>query len=457
LATCEAQCGAVEAAKLAVNEINAAGGVLGSHLSLIIEDTRTDSMVAEAVIRSLLEREEVVAVAGAVSSEVAQAVAAACADLGVPLLTPASVLPDSAGASGVIQLAPSAIAEGTELARLALDWGYRRVAAVVRNDLDGQTLLAAFQATFEAGGGTVVVTSLYEPGTLDFNECITAITSGNAEVVIPIAFPRDGQELISQMVAQQPAPVNFIPHFLSTSLALETILSAEDDTSRHSLVGTYTSANSGIWAYDAVYLVALAAQLAGGWPSANLMDILNSLGQGSDSISFLPNLNIASLGSASDIGAHLAGVSGQWLPGQRWRVVSPIASWALRDQRLRIIRVVSDQQTNAPTNLYASLADLPPANPEDEKEETEYEESLIECLIAEMIPGAVVGGAVLFSCEVIVYASAFAAASTGNVPLTAVLVIKGPLVCKVIGYGMAAAIVDFRSAISTCVKGKLKQ
>jgi ABC-type branched-subunit amino acid transport system substrate-binding protein len=456
LSTCGTQCGAVEAAKIAVDEINAAGGVLGSQLSLLVEDTRSDRVVAEAAIRSLLEREEVAAVAGALSSEVAMAVADVCADWGVPLLTPASVWPDPDSGSELVPLAPSAAAEGAALAGLALDWGYRRVAVVVRDDLDGRAILVAFQATFEAGGGDVAVTSIYEPGKRDFSESIAAIRSGDVEVVIPIAFPRDGQELISQMLDQQLAHINFIPHFLSTSSVIDALLLAKNPGDRQSLVGTYTSANSGIWAYDAVYLIALAAQIAGDWRSANLLGTLNSLGQGLDSSSFLADLSIGDLGSASDVGAHVAGLSGQWSPGQPWGAVSPIASWAIRDEGMRIIRVAGDQQANSLANVYASLAVLPPAIPEDDEEEMEHEESLVECLTAEMIPGAVAGGAVLFSCHAIVYASAFAAAATGNVPLTAVLVFKGQLICGLLGYGTAAAAVDFGFGIWECVKEKLK-
>lgn len=70
---------AVEAIELAVDEINAAGGLLGRHpIVLFIRDTQTDAQVAVQVVTNLIEEERVRTVIGTYSSAAAQAIKPIC-------------------------------------------------------------------------------------------------------------------------------------------------------------------------------------------------------------------------------------------------------------------------------------------------------------------------------------------------------------------------------------------
>ena len=70
---------AVEAVEIAVDEINAAGGLLGRHpIQLFIRDTQTDPEIAEQVVRRLIEEQEVRCIIGTYSSACAMAIKPIC-------------------------------------------------------------------------------------------------------------------------------------------------------------------------------------------------------------------------------------------------------------------------------------------------------------------------------------------------------------------------------------------
>ncbi len=71
--------------KMAVAEVNAAGGVLGRPLELVERDDRNNPAEAITAFRSLVERERIVAAGGVISSDVALAAAREAESLRVPL------------------------------------------------------------------------------------------------------------------------------------------------------------------------------------------------------------------------------------------------------------------------------------------------------------------------------------------------------------------------------------
>jgi branched-chain amino acid transport system substrate-binding protein len=82
---------AVEGAEMAVNEINARGGLLGRHpIRLLIRDTRTRPEEARKVVGNLIRAHRVACVIGTYSSACALAVKTVCRDNGVLHIAPIS-------------------------------------------------------------------------------------------------------------------------------------------------------------------------------------------------------------------------------------------------------------------------------------------------------------------------------------------------------------------------------
>ena len=72
--------------QLAVAEINAAGGLLGKKLRVVVEDDQSKPEEARTAVLKLLKQDEVVAVLGEVASSRSLAAAPECQRAGVPMV-----------------------------------------------------------------------------------------------------------------------------------------------------------------------------------------------------------------------------------------------------------------------------------------------------------------------------------------------------------------------------------
>lgn len=79
--------------KLAVDEINAAGGINGKQIRLITYDDKGDAREAGTAVTRLTTKDGVVAVLGEVASGLSLAGAPVCQESGVPMVTPSSTNP----------------------------------------------------------------------------------------------------------------------------------------------------------------------------------------------------------------------------------------------------------------------------------------------------------------------------------------------------------------------------
>ncbi len=79
--------------RLAIEELNAAGGLLGRRVTLVSEDDRSRTEEAEVAARQLIGRHQAVAILGPISSTRTLAVAPVAHEHGVPVLTPTATHP----------------------------------------------------------------------------------------------------------------------------------------------------------------------------------------------------------------------------------------------------------------------------------------------------------------------------------------------------------------------------
>src|SRR5205085_11167937 len=79
--------------QLAVEEINAAGGVGGKKIELVIEDDQGRTEQAKTVISKLINQDKVQAVLGEVASSNSLAAAPVAQEAKIPMITPSSTNP----------------------------------------------------------------------------------------------------------------------------------------------------------------------------------------------------------------------------------------------------------------------------------------------------------------------------------------------------------------------------
>lgn len=104
------------AADMAVDQINAQGGILGREVELVVRDTQCQEEVAVSNVRELIDREEVVMVTGGASSKVAMAVGRVCYEKRVPFMATVT-LADATTCEGAHRTSFRACYNGTMASR----------------------------------------------------------------------------------------------------------------------------------------------------------------------------------------------------------------------------------------------------------------------------------------------------------------------------------------------------
>lgn len=152
--------------QMAVDEINAAGGVGGRPLKLLRLDDNEDVDRGRLVARDLTRQAGVVAVIGHLQSYVTVPAAAIYDFGGVVHLAPTATSTELTrrGYRRLCRTTFSDAAMGREMAEYALRRGYRRVLVFYSRDEYGRGLANAFEERLAAGRGQVADRRSYDPG-----------------------------------------------------------------------------------------------------------------------------------------------------------------------------------------------------------------------------------------------------------------------------------------------------
>lgn len=171
-----------EGIKLAVNEINAAGGIeIGGKkkmVKLVSEDTESKAEKAGDVVRKLVSKDKVVAVLGEVASSITKEGAPVCQRAKVPTITPSStnttVTEIGDYVFRVCFIDPFQGYAGAKFAREQLK--ATKVALLVdKSSAYSDQLSQEFAKAFVQMGGTVVASVDYNKGEKDFNARLTSV------------------------------------------------------------------------------------------------------------------------------------------------------------------------------------------------------------------------------------------------------------------------------------------
>lgn len=192
------------AAELAVEHLNGAGGVLGSEVELVIADTGTDPAQGREAANRLIDK-GVVAIIGALASDVTLAVAGITASHEVIQISPASTSPGLSSADDddfLFRTTISDVLQGVIQAELALNLGYHTVSLIYVDNSYGRGLAEAFRERFELGveGGEILGLIPYREGRPSYREEVEAALRWEPEAINLIAYPKEGKEIIGQLI-----------------------------------------------------------------------------------------------------------------------------------------------------------------------------------------------------------------------------------------------------------------
>ena len=172
--------------QLALEEINAAGGVLGSPVELITEDNQSKPGESATVAKKLLSRDKVVAILGEVTSGRSLEVAPLAQMAKIPMVATGATNPKVTQAGNYIfRVCFIDDFQGTVMAKFAKDDLKAKRVAILTSVSSAYSvgLTKYFKETFLAAGGEVVAEQKFSEGDKDFRAQLTAIKAANADAV----------------------------------------------------------------------------------------------------------------------------------------------------------------------------------------------------------------------------------------------------------------------------------
>jgi branched-chain amino acid transport system substrate-binding protein len=200
---------AIDAARLAVEDINGQGGVLGRPVEMLLLDNHSSVLHSKVAAQKAVSL-GVAGVIGAIWSSHSQVVAEVAQNAEIPMITPASTHPDIARTGDFIfRTCPINSIQG----RIMADFAYRdlgiKTAVVVRNlsESYSMTLADHFVSNFEGFGGRIAWQGKYKGTATGFRDMLEQVRRIGPDAVFIPGYARDSGLLIRQAVNMGIRPI----------------------------------------------------------------------------------------------------------------------------------------------------------------------------------------------------------------------------------------------------------
>jgi branched-chain amino acid transport system substrate-binding protein len=174
---------------LAVDDLNAAGGVLGKKIQLITEDDQSQAGQPSIDVRKLITDDGVVAVLGEVASSRSLEAAPICQQYQIPMISPSSTNPKVTKVGDYIfRVCFLDSFQGKVLAEFGMKSLKLKSVAVLTDVTSDYSMGLAkfFKDSFTATGGKIIADEKYNGGDKDFSAQLTTIKAANPDgIFIP--------------------------------------------------------------------------------------------------------------------------------------------------------------------------------------------------------------------------------------------------------------------------------
>ncbi len=180
-----------KATRLAIDEINAAGGVLGKQIELVVEDTQSKPGEAATVVKKLITRDRVVALIGEVTSSRSLEGAGVAQAFKIPMLSPSATNPAvTATGDYIFRACFIDPFQGKVLAAFSREKLNAQRAALLTSISSAYStgLGDVFRTEFPKAGGVIVSDQKFAEGDKDFKAQLTAIKATNPDVLFVPAY-----------------------------------------------------------------------------------------------------------------------------------------------------------------------------------------------------------------------------------------------------------------------------
>jgi branched-chain amino acid transport system substrate-binding protein len=199
----------VQGIELAIEQINAAGGINGKKIVPVKYDNKSDPAEATTLASKLMTQDKVLAILGPATSGSFKATIPVALKNKIPVASGSATADDvTVDASGVkeyaFRICFNDSYQGTAMANYALNNLSKKKAVVIMDSSSdyGKGLAANFVKTFETGGGTIVAQEAYVAGDTDFNAILTKIKGQDFDVIFIPGYYNEAGLIIKQARAQ---------------------------------------------------------------------------------------------------------------------------------------------------------------------------------------------------------------------------------------------------------------
>jgi len=191
-----------QSVQIAIEDVNAAGGVNGFMLELVAEDGACSGDQGTVVANKFAADPTIVAVSGGMCSGETFAMVPIFMEARIPFVSPSATNPDVTSPECDIcnRVALSDALQGETDAAYALETLGVTKAAVMHDNSDyGKGVAETFQAAFAAGGGEVTAFEGVQVGDTDFRAALAKIGAGGPEVIFFGGYATEAGLIATQM------------------------------------------------------------------------------------------------------------------------------------------------------------------------------------------------------------------------------------------------------------------
>lgn len=287
-------------AKIAIDEINKAGGVKVGDTTYTLElnfvDDEASPDTALTAYNTVMDWGAQV-ILGTVTSGACAAITDLTFEDGILQITPSGSALDLTQNSNVFRLCFTDPFQGVTLADYVKELGYSKIAIIYNNSDDYSTgIMESFTKQAEANGATIVANESFVTDANDFNTQLTKIKATDAEVIVVPAYYNDAAYITAQAkalgmnlpflgsdgwdgVIAQSSDVTA----LEGAIFLSPFLATDENPAIKNFVTTYQTANNSIPdqfaadGYDTVYVIKAAMEKAGSVESAALIEAMTQI------------------------------------------------------------------------------------------------------------------------------------------------------------------------------------
>jgi len=327
--------------QLAVEQINAAGGVNGEDVTYVTADSALDPTQATAEAQRLIQVEGVHAIIGPLGSDPTLAVAEnVIADAGIPQISPSATAPAVSEAADNGFLFRTTLADSAQGAALANNLveaeGVSNVGVIYINNAYGQGLAGAFEDNFD--GDTFLSTSYEATGVTSYLSELNIIANWDNGAINDLVIVGYAE---TEVILRESEQNNLFDNYFfvdgNKSVELAGAVGAEtlEGYKGTAPAGVPDSASSIAWdaayearfgalpsvpfvkeAYDATIAIALATERAGSLDGAAIRDQLVNVGSagGREVIASVESIRagLAAVANGDDVNYEGAATSVEW-------------------------------------------------------------------------------------------------------------------------------------------------